>query len=407
MSSPQQVAPEHVPAQLIREFNFWTAPGMAPQANGDPHAALECLRSMPCIFYSPRNTPEGYGTWVLTRAEDIRWVLQSPEAFSSCRQLFSPMVGERWPLVPLEVDPPAHTAYRAILNPMFAPKRMQQMRPLIRARAVELIEPLHERRRCEFMREFAFPFAVSVFLQFLGLGSERMVEFVGWAEQILHGADGRTRRTGATAVVEFLRTLLAERRNRPSGDFMSFLLEAKVDGRALSDDELIGMAVLVFIAGLDTVAAALGFDVYYLARNARAQRELRENPARISNAVEEMLRAFSTVHMVRVATRDIELHGVKIKAGDRVSCATMVANRDPEEFPNPDTVDFDRQVNRHVAFAYGPHRCLGSHLARREVTIALEEWLCRLPEFRLEAGAAPLTHGGTVFGIEDLTLAWS
>jgi len=404
--SSRNVVPPHVQPDLVRGFNFWSAPGMRPQAGGDPHAALACLRDEPRIFYSPRNTAEGYGTWVLTRAEDMRAVLQDAVTFSSSRKFFSPLVGEDWPLVPLEIDPPDHTKYRALLNPMFSPKRMQQMQIGIRARAIELLDSLHDRGECDFMSEFAFPFAVSVFLQFLGLPQGRMAEFLGWAEQVLHGADAATRVAGGKAVVGFLRNLFELRRTEPVEDFATFLVNANVDGRPLNDDELIGMGVLVFIAGLDTVAAALGFDFNYLAANPEAQSELRSHPERIANAAEEMLRAFSTVHMVRVATKDVELHGVTIKAGDRISCATMVANRDPEEFADPDRIDFKREVNRHVAFAYGPHRCVGSHLARREVIIALEEWLRRMPAFRIKEGTAPVAHGGTVFGIEKLVLDW-
>jgi cytochrome P450 len=399
--------PPHVPPELVRSFNFWSAPGMRPQAGGDPHAALACLRDEPRIFYSARNTAEGYGTWVLTRAEDMRVVLQDAATFSSSRKLFSPLVGEDWPLVPLEIDPPEHTKFRALLNPMFSPKRMQQMQIGIRTRAIELLDGLRERGECDFMTDFAFPFAVSVFLQFLGLPQGRMPEFLSWAEQILHGVDGATRVAGGKAIVGFLRSLFELRRREPAEDFATLLVDAKVDGRPLNDDELIGMGVLVFVAGLDTVAAALGFDFNYLAANPGAQSELRTHPERIPNAAEEMLRAFSTVHMVRVANKDVELHGVTIKAGDRVSCATMVANRDPNEFANPDCVDFKREVNRHVAFAYGPHRCVGSHLARREVVIGLEEWLRRIPPFRIKEGTAPVAHGGTVFGIEKLVLAWS
>jgi cytochrome P450 len=407
MSSSRSTVPPHVPPELVSSFNFWSAPGMKPEAGADPHAALSCLRDGPRIFYSARNTAEGYGTWVLTRAEDMRRVLQDAETFSSHRKLFSPLVGEDWPLVPLEVDPPEHTRYRALLNPMFSPKRMQQMQTGIRARAVQLIEGLRAAGECDFMSEFAFPFAVSVFLQFLGLPGERMPEFLNWAQQILHGTDGATRVAGGTAIVGFLRSLFELRRREPAEDFATFLVNSRVDDRPLTDDELIGMGVLVFVAGLDTVAAALGFDFNYLATHGDAQGELRASPDRIPNAAEEMLRAFSTVHMVRVARRDVEMHGVKIKAGDRVSCATMVANRDPHEFANPDCVDFRREVNRHVAFAYGPHRCVGSHLARREVIIGVEEWLRRMPPFRIKEGTVPVAHGGTVFGIEKLFLAWS
>lgn len=403
---PTNPIPSHVPAHLVRDFSFWKSPGMAPAPDGDPHSALASLRDGPRIFYSPRNTVEGYGAWVLTRAEDMRAVLQDAQTFSSDRKLFSPLIGEDWPLVPLEVDPPDHTKFRALLNPMFSPKRMAAMQAGIRTRAVAMIQAIEPAGSCNFTADFAFPFAVSVFLQFLGLPQERMPEFTRWGNDVLHGKDAATRIAAGTATVEFLRELVALRRREPADDFATMLVNAKVDDRPLTDNEILGMAVLIFIAGLDTVAAALGFDFNYLARNPQQQQRLREDPALIPNAAEELLRAFSTVHMIRVATRDVELQGVQIKAGDRVSCATMIANRDPGEFDDPDRVELRREVNRHVAFAYGPHRCVGSHLARREVVIGLEEWLARMPPFRIMENTAPTVHGGTVFGIQDLMLSW-
>ena len=134
---------------------------------------------------------------------------------------------------------------------------------------------------------------------------------------------------------------------------------------------------------------------------------LRENPSRIVRASEELLRAYSTVTPIRVATRDVELCGATIRRGELVACPTMVANRDPQEFAEPDRIDFDREESRHAAFAYGPHRCMGSHLARREIVIGLEEWLARLPLFRIKEGSVPLAFGGFVFGVEDLILEWS
>jgi cytochrome P450 len=160
------------------------------------------------------------------------------------------------------------------------------------------------------------------------------------------------------------------------------------------------------IAGLDTVAAAIGFGLLHLARHPEDQKRLRDKPSVIPGAVEEMLRAFSTVQMIRKTTKDTELCVVKIKAGDLVCCPSMVANRDPEEYPDPDQIDFDRNANRHMAFAYGVHRCLGSHLARRELVTALEEWYKCIPAFRIKEGSPPVTYGGFVFGVDSLHLVW-
>jgi cytochrome P450 len=256
------------------------------------------------------------------------------------------------------------------------------------------------------MKDFAFPFAVNIFLRFLGLPDDRLDEFVGWANNLLHGDDVQ-RPAAARTIVAFIDDLAALRRREPVDDFMTFVVQAKVEGQPLTGEEVRGVGVLLFIAGLDTVAAAIGFDLAYLARNPGDQELLRREPDRIVLAAEELLRAYPTVQMIRVATKDIDFEGAPIRKGDYVSCATMIANRDPAEFECPNTIDLGREDNRHTAFAYGPHRCLGSHLARREIVIGLEEWLARIPSFRIKQGTAPIAYGGHVFGIENLILDWS
>jgi len=398
--------PQHVPPELVREFNFYTSPGMTPTPFGDPQLATSCLHAGPPVFYSPSNTRDGQGTWVVVKDADQRRVLQDPDTFSSHRRIFSGALGEDWPLIPLELDPPLHGIFRSLLNPLLAPRRVLAMEPVVRARAVELIEAIRARgSSCDVMKDFTFPFAVSIFLQFLGIPFDRLWEFVGWGNDMFHGAPER-RLAANRVVIAFLDDLAERRRREPADDFMSFLVGAQVEGRSLTAQEVRAISILLFAAGLDTVAVALGFDLYHLARTPEDQRSLRENPSRILRASEELLRAYASVTPIRIATRDVELCGAPIRRGDLVSCPTMVGNRDPAEFADPDRVDFNREENRHAAFAYGPHRCMGSHLARREVVIGLEEWLARVPPFKIKAGTVPLTFGGFVFGVENLILEW-
>ncbi len=399
--------PDHVPPEMVRDFSLFTSPGMQRMPNGDPHAAVACLHDGPAIFYSPNNTRDGRGTWVITRAKDQRRLLQDTATFSSHRSIFASALGQNWPMIPLELDPPAHGVFRSLLNPLFSPKRVMVLEPAIRERAVSLIDRICEASTsCDVMRDFAFPFAVSIFLGFLGLADEQLDVFVGWGKDLLHG-DNVKRTAAALSIVAFIDELAAMRRKEPADDFMTFAVEAQVDGRPLTDEEVRGIGVLLFVAGLDTVATAIGFDLAHLARNREDQRLLRSEPDRIGLAAEELLRAYSTVQMIRVATRDIDFDGAPIRKGDYVSCATMISNRDPAEFESPNTIDLGREDNRHTAFAYGPHRCLGSHLARREIVISLEEWLSRIPDFRIKEGTAPITYGGHVFGIENLIVDWS
>ena len=399
--------PAHVPPEMVGDFSLFTSPGMDRTANGDPQAAAAVALNGPRVFYSQMNTRDGRGTWVVTRADDQRRVLQDPETFSSHRSIFASALGESWPMIPLEIDPPRHALYRSLLNPLLSPKRVIAMEEAVRERAGVLIDKiLANGTSCEVMDDFAFPFAVNIFLRFLGLSDDRLEEFVSWANDLLHGDDEQRPRAART-IVEFIRSLAKERRREPVDDFMTFVVRAEIEGRPLDDQEVMGIGVLLFVAGLDTVAAAIGFDLRYLAEHPEDQELLRREPDRIVLAKEEMLRAFSTVQMIRVATRDVDFEGAPIKKGDYVSCASMIANRDPDEFEDPEKLDLGRIGNRHTAFATGPHRCIGSHLARREIEVALEEWLARVPTFRIKEGTAPITYGGHVFGIEGLVLDWS
>ena len=402
----QTKIPKHVPEELVRDFSFWTAPDMAPTAGGDPHLALSELHNGPRIFYAPENTRDGQGTWVLTRLDDMRDVLQDSDSFSSNRSIFSSAIGEDWPLIPLEIDPPDHTAFRSMLNPLLSPKRMKALDDSVRQRAIDLIESFKDDGHCEVMSQFAFPYAVSIFLEFLGLPQEDMPKFLNWANNLLHPKTPADRTKAAHEVIDFLDDLAAFRRKTPGDDFVTFVVQADVNGRRLTDLEVRGMNVLVFIAGLDTVAAGIGFDLSHLARHPKDQQTLRDDPKMIRKAVEELLRAYSTVQMIRTARKDMMFAGVQIKKGDLMSCASQIGNRDPNEFPDPDRIDFTRNANRHMAFAYGVHRCLGSHLARRELISSLEEWHRLIPTYRVKEGCPPVAHGGFVFGVKSLELVW-
>jgi len=402
--------PPHVPPELVRDFSYWSSPGMSPEPNGDPHALFRGFRDGPRIFYAQSNDLSRYhryeGMWILTRAADMREALQNAAVFSNVREGFSAMIGESWAMVPVDIDPPLHTAFRLMLNPLFAPRRIEQMKAGIRERAVALVEGVRARGECEFMSEFARPFPVTIFLQFVGLSDERREEFQQWGRDLLHGVDFETRAGGVRSIVTYMRELIADRRKNPKDDFITFVLNGQVDGRPLTEDEMVGCTFLVFLAGLDTVAATLSFLFLHLARHPEHQAALRADPSLIPAAVEELIRVYGILPMTRTVTRDVEFAGVQMKAGDIISCPPQLANIDTDEVERADEIDFTRSDNRHMGFAYGPHRCIGSHLARLELTIAFEEWLNRLSPFRLKEGVDPMVHGGTVWGADEMWLSW-
>jgi len=406
----REQAPAHVPPELVRDFSYWTSPGMAPGPNADPHAAFRQFRDGPRVFYAMSDENFAYlgapGMWVFTRAADMREALQQANLFSSYKMTFSPLIGESWRMVPVELDPPLHSQFRMMLNPLFSPKRMNAMKDGIRARAVSLIEGFRARGECEFIEEFARPFPVTIFLQFVGLSDERREEFQQWGRDLLHGRDLETRAGGVRSITNYMRELIADRRQHPKDDFITFILNGEVDGRPLTEDEVLGCAFLVFVAGLDTVAATLSFLFLHLARHPEHQAELRAHPDRIPNAVEELIRVYGILPMTRVVTRDVEFAGVQMKTGDLINCPPQLANIDPREMERPDEIDFTRTDQQHMGFAFGPHRCIGSHLARLELQIAFEETLARLSPFRIKEGTAPIVHAGGVWGADELHLAW-
>jgi cytochrome P450 len=344
---------------------------------------------------------------VVTRHDLIREVFQDAETFSSKHNAdFSLLIGEDWPLLPLEADPPEHASWRILLNPIFAPVRMKALETQIEALAVELIEGLKDKGGCEFVSEFGEIFPVQIFLRMFGLPLDHTAEFVSWETDLIHSLTLEGRQRGASAIVDYLRKVIVERRDNPTDDLISYIVAAQVDGRALTDDEALGVCFLLYSAGLDTVANMLGMMFKHLAEHPADQQALRDEPDLIPNAIEEMLRAFPIVVSGRLVTRDVDFHGVQMKPGDVVTLPTMLAGRDEREFENPDRIDFRREKLTHITFAAGPHRCVGSHLARRELRIALEEWLRRIPPFRIAENDQAVTHSIGVFGVNRLPLSW-
>ncbi|MDO7843608.1 cytochrome P450 [Sphingomonas immobilis] len=404
-TSPQWPAmghiPDHVPAELIKPFSF----AGEPEMSRCPFSATSRLHEGPRIFWNPAN-PQFGGSWVPTRAEDIRYVLNTPSLFSNKGEAgFSGLVGEQWDLIPLELDPPEHGKFRQLLNPLLAPPAVAKLTPGVTERAVRLIEAVRAKGGCEFMDAFGRAFPIGVFMQLMGLPEEHYDTFVTWEFELLHSGDMARRVAAAVAIRDFLRTLASERRANPTGDLTSFVVQAQIDGKDLSDDEVMGILYLLFAGGLDTVAASLGFFFRHLAENPEQQTFLRENPDRIDKSIEEMLRRFSVVTVHRMCKVDLEMAGVQMRAGDWITINDSLGSLDPAEFDEPMEVDLDRKNVRHLAFSFGPHFCMGSHLARRELSIALHEWLARVPTWRIRPGSPVQVHGG-LFGVEHLELEW-
>lgn len=399
---PEPVIPDHVPSSLVRPFPYVFGMTTAADPFGEWAAAVH---DGPEIFYAPHAYPGATPAWIVRRVEDLRKIYFDTETFSS--KDFSPfakLIGDTWTNLPVEIDPPNHAKYRAFINPLFTPSAMAKLEDRIRGYAVEYIEGFCERGECEFMADFAFEFPIKVFLELMDFPLSNTRQFLEWETGLLHSLDMATIAEATRNVVGFLRDEIEDRRRNPRGDIISYALGVEVDGRKLNEDELVGFAFNLFIGGLDTVSTNMGLQFLHLARNPQHQQLLKDDPRQIPHAIDEMMRAYAAVTTFRTCTRETEFNGVKMMPGDKVAMSTTLAGRDPQEFPEPGEVRFDRNP-RHVSFGFGPHMCVGMHLAKREMRIAIEEFVNRIPQFGLRPGHAVEYHLGMIQPV-TLPLVW-
>jgi cytochrome P450 len=348
-----------------------------------------------------RECPVGYsekygGFWYLTKNEDIFAAEQDHATFSVAPSMLLPNFGTEVPLIPIDIDQPAHTAYRRILLPLFTPKAIDALTPRVVEVAHELASSIDATGVADVSHAFARPLPTIIFSVLAGFPEEDWPRFDKWVDEIIYERveSPDVAKAAADEVFAYFDDLLEKRRHEPPReDILGYLLNAEVDGKPLTHDELLSYCYLLFLAGLDTTGWAIRSSLWYLAQNPEAQRRLREDPDLVPGAVEEFLRTLSPVQaMARTATRDVEVGGNQIKAGERVVLAFGSGNRDEDTYDRPDEIVIDREQNRHFAFGVGIHRCLGSNLGRREVVVALQQFLAVLPPFSLAEPDQPW-HG--------------
>lgn len=396
--------PPHVPAEFVREYPIV----QGRYVEEDPYKTIiPAIHQWPPVFYATNAYPGSTPAWVLRRAADVREAYKDTEHFSSMgANGFAAAIGESWTMIPTELDPPLHTGFRALLNPLFSPPRMRAMEDKVRKAARHHIASFKDKGKCDFIRDFAFPFPVSIFLDLIDLPHEDTARFMTWEHDLLHESDLDTVGNAVRNVTGYMREVIADRRRNPRDDFISYGIQAEIRGRPLTDDELIGYTFNLFIGGLDTVTSVMGLHFRHLAENPEHQRRLRNDPAFIKTGLEELLRAFGATSTFRTCIKEQQINGVTIKPGDRVLMTTILACRDPEEYDRPNEIDLDRAPRQIMTFGNGPHVCIGMHLARRELQIALEEFLAAIPEFRIAPGARIMTHLGGMVQPQTLPLVW-
>jgi len=399
------VLPDHVPPGLAGDLPLFARKAVFE----DPHETIipEMHATLPPITYVTNIFPGRKPGWLLKHAEDVKNLLQDTTHFvKKGMGQWSQGIGENWLVIPTEADPPIHNQYRRELNPHFTPQKITAMGERIRERAKTLIAQFKDRGECDFVNEFSEKYPINIVLDLLGLPQERMAQFLVWEKEMLHTDDLTVRGNATRAVKNYLLEEIESRRQKPRDDYFTSVLDFHVDGRKWTNEEVLGHCFNLYLGGLDTVTSLLGLIFHFLATHPEHQRQLRERPENSAYAVEELLRAFGPVTSFRICSVPVKIRGQQIMPGEYVAVSTSVVGRDPTFYENPQEIRFDRKP-AHLSLGGGIHTCLGRHLARRELQVALEEFVGALPEFRVKDGFKVPFYVGNILHVTDLHLQWS
>lgn len=404
--------PDHIPPEAVYDIDL----RLDPELLADPHKRLlELHGEAPPVFWTPRNG----GRWVAIGYNEAFEVARDPERFSSSQLPFQQMQAmlkmmpkdmPRIPMAtPITMDPPEHAKYRAPLQSVFSPKAIMARKESIEELAGELIDAVVDQGHCDFIPAIAEPLPVKVFLRMMGLPESRLGEFRDLVHEFLERTLSDDKMEGAAMSRKVADAMLGEimaRKDDPRGDIISLLWATEIDGEPMTLELMEDYCVLLFIAGLDTVINGMAFAIRHLAMNPDLQDDLRANPGKIQDAVEEMLRRYSIALPMRRVAKDIEFAGWQMKAGEWVMLHYAGADLDSREFKGPEQFVMDRENNVHLAFGGGVHRCLGSHLARVELQVLYAEVLSRLPKFRLDPDRPAKFHSGNIIAVDSLPIRW-
>jgi cytochrome P450 len=400
--------PAHVPPELVYEYDN----ARDPRLLEDPHARMRSLiLEAPPIFFSPCNG----GMWFVTRKKTIVDITMNPEVYSNSF-IAAAASGEHsggnkdaqqgFMMLPIGVDPPQHTMYRAPLNQPLSAKAVAGLETAIRDMTNALIDKVLGAGRCDFFSDIAEPLPVTLFMKLAGMPTDRLAEFRHLATQATSSTvDAATREATFKSIAGILAQTIKSRQEKREDDLVSRLLDVNLNGRNPTFHEMLGYSITLFLGGLETVVNALSFGVRHLARDQELQAKLRADPSLLPGAIEELMRLHGVASTVRRVMRDDVCHGVQFKQGDMVSLLLPAANYDDEAFPNPEQFILGRK-EQHQTFNTGPHRCVGLNLARLEMKVFYEEWLKRVPPFRLDPQAPPKFMGGFNLALTTLPLVW-
>lgn len=390
--------PAHVPDELVVDFDYLHPAGM--ERGEDVYTAWSHLQDGPDIVWTPRNG----GHWIVTRGEDIKFIQENFQVFS--HETFTIPRGAT-PVImpPITVDPPNHARYRALINPSFTHSRVRELRDKAETLTRDIIAKLKPRGECEFVNEFGRVMPVTMFLGIVDLPLEEREKFVQWGITWMTSTDSEAKLTALANVKAYLKDVLDKREVEPGEDLMSRIAGWRQNPRFRSDDEAIGMALVVFFGGLDTVANMLSFIARHLATNEANRRRLIEEPEIIPQATEEFLRRFGLSNTGRLILSDLDYKDARFRKDEMVMVPIGLSGLDDRLYDRPFEIDFDRNAT-HNTFGNGPHKCVGAPLARAEIYVFLQEWLKAIPDFRLDPDRPAVSHAGSVSGMNTLHLRW-
>jgi cytochrome P450 len=388
--------PDHVPPELVVDLDVYHLPG----AEIDPHTAWRSFQGRGPLVWSPYNG----GHWVATRGRDVARFYRDAETFSSETIIIQqPKEMER--MLPLQAVAPDHSTYRANIQVLLNPKAVTELEASIRELAIGLIEEFLADGECEFMTRFALQFPLIIFLKMMGLPLEDREYLRERVETFSYNPDPAAKMQAHVEMQAYLDGWIQRRIDDPGEDAISRITRSTINGRPYTRQEMQSTFSMMLLAGLDTVAMMLGFVALHLARNPQDRRYIIDNPAKMNNVIQELLRRYAGPHMTRELAHDHVHEGVLMKKGDLIILPNALFNIDPENAEDPDTVDFTRDA-RHITFGSGAHVCAGALLARKEMAIFIEEWLRRIPDFEVDPARPVEMKSATQNCVTRLWLRW-
>jgi cytochrome P450 len=394
--------PDHVPAHLVRPEGWYGLSDLA----GDPNASFAAVYEGPPVMYIPANARNPYGTWVLTRHDDIRSAFSDSDHFTSHHIAgFNILANVETLLIPVELDPPDHARYRAFLTPFFGGKAVKALHGTMRAGVVDVIDEIAPLGEADLVPH-AFRMMAAVWCALMGAPIERADLYIRFLSQMIHQFDPAIRLSCARDMLAAMKDLYRENKGKTGPGLIRAFINSEIGGAPPTEADCAGLILFMFLAGMDTMAATTAWTLRYLALNPEKRQELIASPTLIPDFLEEMLRRFSIVSSNRFVKRDVEIGGVMLRRGDNVLLSTPLACMDPSVFDNPREVVPNRP-QRHLAFGAGAHYCIGASIARAQLPIMLEEWLKRIPRFSIKPGVQLTAHVGDVTGLDALPLVWS